>query len=327
MKNKEAHYSKSPLDQAGVTQKIQTMIVMKHTSLSPILTVSKQHLLHLNLWENTVRLSGMTQKDGKLEYHGVVEIGDNIQHNGGELDLSRVTFGCILVIVDIKDWLNGDTFPPHLVHMSLSQNHGPDEYVLVMMAGSQEWSTGEGQLLWDDNFTTTLERQMNVTVRGDGSKHHQSVGNFFGLGWMAKYEKNGNASYAKVAGKKGADKKLLKKLVEQLEQTFLSMTNTLNNIIPGVVAMGQCIPQALVDISARIGKEDHEKMVSFLEGMVTAFVCKNAQTKQVHFEKDCSFTLIGSPFATDRINTMGEFVFEFEWKQDEFIIPSAPTTP
>ena len=91
------------------------------------------------------------------------------------------------------------------------------------------------------------------------------------------------------------------------------MTQTLNDIIPGVVKKGQCIINDLVNISQKLGTEPHELLSALHEGMMTGMVCYNAQSGEFHFEKDSAFTFIGIPFGTDDINSMCLFVFEFVW--------------
>lgn len=54
-----------------------------------------------------------------------------------------------------------------------------------------------------------------------------------------------------------------------------------------------------------------DRIQCFNEGMVCAYICNDAQTFDRHIEKDCSYTMIGSPIAKDNINVMGKFVFEF----------------
>ena len=61
---------------------------------------------------------------------------------------------------------------------------------------------------------------------------------------------------------------------------------------------------------------NYARITPFNEGMVSEFVCHNAQTCEKHIEKDCSYTMIGSPITSDDINTGGNFLFEFEWNAD-----------
>ena len=73
--------------------------------------------------------------------------------------------------------------------MSLSAENGPDEYVLLMMAGTNNMREDKGQTRWDDVFVKNLKKYMKVTVKGDGTKHHGSVGKFRGFGCIAKFSK------------------------------------------------------------------------------------------------------------------------------------------
>ena len=160
---------------------------------------------------------------------------------------------------------------------------------------------------------------MKKTVKGDGSAHHNTVGNFFGFGWMAKYGLRGDFSYARVAMKKGKTLCDLKRLFTQFYIDLNCMTNMLNDIIPGVVEKGQCIANELKVLSQFFGKKSSERIKSFSKGMILGMVCHNAQTGKFHVEKDCSFTLVGIPFGADGINGNGMFVFEFVWGIDKFI--------
>ena len=59
---------------------------------------------------------------------------------------------------------------------------------------------------------------------------------------------------------------------------------------------------------------------SYAEGMVSAYICINAETYDLHIETDCAYTMIISPLCASGINANGKYVFEFEWKgEDEMI--------
>ena len=126
-----------------------------------------------------------------------------------------------------------------------------------------------------------------------------------GLTSMEGWEKN---HMVKVSTKEGYEKKL-KKLHRRIGNELVCMTNALNGYIPGLVMKGQCITQALVDISNNIGNECHEKFDCFGEGMVLGFVCKNDQTRCLHFD----------PFVSDGNNKMGDFMFEFSWASGKYV--------
>ena len=116
------------------------LIGTKHSSKTPVLTVSKKYLIQQNLWQNTIRLSGLNRVGNVLHYDGEVQIGANVPFSD-DIDLSTKNPACLLIIVDINDWMDGDKIPSDYVCMSLSENHGPDDFVLVMMAGTHHIKT------------------------------------------------------------------------------------------------------------------------------------------------------------------------------------------
>ena len=65
--------------------------------------------------------------------------------------------------------------------------------------------------------------------------------------------------------------------------------------------------------------QDSHFIRPFRQGMITGMLCNNAQTGDLHFEKDCSYTLIGIPHGTGGINSSGSFVFEFNWGTSKFV--------
>ena len=54
--------------------------------------------------------------------------------------------------------------------------------------------------------------------------------------------------------------------------------------------------------------------------MLCAYACNNAQTRDFHIEKDCSYTMIAVPMASQGINYLGSFQFEFEWNKNGGVI-------
>ena len=89
-------------------------------------------------------------------------------------------------------------------------------------------------------------------------------------------------------------------------------TNELNESLNNIVKYGLCITKTLSDISNQLGVEDHEKMESFNNGIISCFVCKNAQTMKIHMEKDCSYTTNLTPHLLQDYGDYN-FLFEFVW--------------
>ena len=135
--------------------------------------------------------------------------------------------------------MEGDKFPSDLFHVSLSEDHGPDEFVLLMMAGYHSMRVEKGQKCWDKHFVNKIQKNMNITVKGDGIVHFRSLGKYFGFGMMEKCNKKAVCSYARVVEKKQAKPKELNMLYQYLCVELDCMAQTLNDIIPGVVKKGQ----------------------------------------------------------------------------------------
>ena len=103
-----------------------------------------------------------------------------------------------------------------------------------------------------------------------------------------------------------------------MEQKLISHTTTfsdqLNSVIRGIVTGGQSICQALADITKGLTKSQMT-IDTLNEGILLAFICKNAETGNLHNEEDCSYTMIAKPFFDDTIKIYGDVNFEFQWNR------------
>lgn len=153
------------------------------------------------MWHNTIHLSVLKSVDKVLHYENDVHMGANVPF-ADDIDLSSVPLGCLLIIVDINNWLEEGKFPSDIIHMSLSEDHGPDNFVLVMMAATNPMRVEDGQKLWDHDFVNCIKSTLNLTMKGDGSAHFKSLGKYFGFGYMAKSNLSGICSYGRIKVKK-----------------------------------------------------------------------------------------------------------------------------
>ena len=293
------------------------------SSLTPILTISTDYLEIFGLWDNTIRLSCMARQKDSVEYSENACFGDNLigHMSCNILDLTQIQDQFILLLVDVDDWMTDGQFAEDIVPYSLSDNIGTaDDYVVVMMGTNQARSVPVCNQ-WSERFVESVEHYLNNTVKvtGNGSKHHHSVGKYFGLGTIAKYGKSGNVSYGPVAHKSGVDEKDRQQVADAIIQDITFMANELNLVISGIVEGGQCITQALIDHSKEIGNK-YETISTINQGMVTAYACKNAQTRDFHIEKDCSYTMIAVPWSIPGINSCGSFQFQFKWNNNGGVI-------
>ena len=74
-----------------------------------------------------------------------------------------------------------------------------------MVSGWNEKRNDMGQKDWDNMFVSYIESSLNDTVKGDGSKHFHSIGNYYGFGTIAKYNLSPSiSSYGPVKYNKNA---------------------------------------------------------------------------------------------------------------------------
>ena len=218
------------------------------------------------------------------------------------------------MISPAAEWLQDGKVPNSIVPVSVSGKvDSKDEYVVLMIA-----TDGERQaerMKWDNLFLKYIKSTMKVTLQGRGKIHNKSHGTYRGFGWSAKYSRNGNASYGRLATKKGVDGRNVSKLHNKVIDEIMYTCDNLNNIIPGVVKKGQSVATALLNHSQEVAPF-HQRLTSIHEGLLTGFVCENAYTIDLHVEDDCTYTLIGFPFGRDEINENTDTVFQFAWKED-----------
>ena len=157
---------------------------------------------------------------------------------------------------------------------------------------------------------------LNVTVKGDGKKHHGSFGLYLGFGFTNKYDTAENCTYGPVCVK---DKSSLNEFQENIDMEFKNFVNSLEKVIPGVVDKGQYIAKELEKISGLLSTVDSQVIKCFGGGFVTGMMNIDAQTSERHTEKDCSLTLIGVPHGVDKTTLHGNYVFEFYWGDGKYI--------
>ena len=76
------------------------------SSINPVITISKSYLRKLDLWENTVRLSGTRRSKSYVYYEGLTKYGLYLQ--GSDLphsfDLTLVKQRTIILLAYFKEW-------------------------------------------------------------------------------------------------------------------------------------------------------------------------------------------------------------------------------
>ena len=285
----------------------------KFPSLTTILTISKEKLVDLNVWDNCIILSGMHRDKHqviymKTSYGKIINRHDLSQ----PIDLHSLCNNCIVMVSDLDDWFLDGVLHGNIIPISLSNGLGIDDYVINMIASNKENNHLEG---WTDSLVADISTVMNVSVDNRyKTVHHGSIGMYLGFGWTAKYDRHREAgvTYGTFSPKKGICMKTLGHCKDFLVNNLDQFADELNKVIPDILKGGQAILLALVKISQQLCKDLPSNIIQELsQGILCAYVCKNAQTIMVHLEQDCAYTLIAVPLGMHDMNRKSKFVFEF----------------
>ena len=200
---------------------------------------------------------------------------------------------------------------------SVSTDKGGDDFVILMMCANPHRRI-DRECCWDKNFTTVIVNRMRKNLDPKGNKHYGSVGQYMGVGSTAKYTCEDGFSIGEFSRKKRITQTEFDELKDVIKSDLTFSGNVLNSIIKNITQAGQGINCELINVSMDIGKSDHV-IAPLYEGMVTAFICRNAQTRRMHCERDCSYTLIAIPHCIGDINKRGSYVFQFQCNTEKII--------
>ena len=279
--------------------------------LTPLLTVSEFLLEERGLLGNCIKLSGMTYGDS-ISHHHIVEVGGYVKSTlfSRPVSLDTIENQFIMILSDRDKWTINGKLPEHIVTVSISgpRKGSPDEYILLMIASNKTKNVSQ-ESLWSQKFVNCVKLCLKSNMKT--GRHNGSVGCYMGVGTTGKYQKVDGISYGEFSRRDATNIEHFSVLKHILEVDLSFAATELNSVIGGVVQAGQCITRVLINISKEI-YEGGGVITSLFDGMLSAYVCENAQTKCIHTEKDCAYTLIAVPCTTNRLCRKGMFVFQFE---------------
>ena len=245
-------------------------------------------------------------------YYCVPQIGEKIPRDILDtiVDVSEIPGQFVLLLGKLSDREIDVNFPKDIVTYTLSQNVGHDDYMVIMLASQKSGGRVKNRKPnWGSKFVGSIMKRCVCSVKGDGTKHHGCSGHYYGFFNTAKYAMKDKLSYGPFATNSSRPEQ------DHIGHDVEYFAQKLDNIIKDVVVGGQSVTQVLVDISNKIGI-DEAKIKCIKPGMVCAFACRNAVTRDSHIEKDCSYTMIATPEGSDHINDSGMFCFEFDWNNN-----------
>lgn len=197
------------------------------SSVNPLVTINKVSLKGFDE-RCIIYLNGVSLDDKGHIIYTDVSIGEEFTPYDGKepLRLRDINSKKFIMVTPFSDLLDigyfGEKTKSRYYTRSVSKkgrhNGKHDEYVIVLM-GSDCIHKGVGEdCMWTLSFYEQFKKNMKVNIRGDGVKHHESVGHYHGVGLTAKYSQQKIAEFAKL--KKGKHKLVF--FISYLDQLVFS---------------------------------------------------------------------------------------------------------
>lgn len=310
----------------------------------PLITIDETTLNGLFPKENRVVLSGLqysvssTKKISSISFNSRPKfVGNNVTqcvNNHKPINLKTIKHKKLIILSLRTEWYgNGSgmfTKSNGFFERSISKHkknakvQKEDEYIIMMIGSGNKYDQQVQDSLWSSNFVNTLKSMKSVNMVGNGSKHHQSYGRYYGLGIINKFssEKIGEFSNRKL---NMSNIKQVENLKSVLKQDFEVLHHRINRVIPNGTDSSFSLMTTMVDIVNDTSNDKVSSSVQMLcndnvnvgNGCLTGYVCENAETKEYHQESDNSYTCIGIPYVTKELkDKMGLYQFQFKWNMN-----------
>ncbi len=311
------------------------------TGCIPLLTISSKYLNNIFPTTNQIILNGLsfsvssTQKISKISFNTKPSfVGDNVHSflEDSSVHLSHIKHNKVIVLSYLHEWKNSNVFLNkngyYYVSLTPQKRKGKsnEDDLIVMMLGVHRKSKSQPDLkIFTKDFINTLTKNKSVTMRGDGKKHHQSMGKYFGVGIINKYSKEKIGVFSNTKAKESNNIQI-NELQNNVKTMFLSLHKSINSVIPNITQASFSLLNSLVKIvkTRRKGKYSHSinilknENTTFDHGCLCGYICENAETKEYHQENDSSYTSIGVPFFSDDVHSrFGNYRFQFKWNMND----------
>jgi hypothetical protein len=279
---------------------------------------------YLTLKGNCIVVSGMTRDnvntrnytDGGLTSFSKLNFGCNLQHikeDSSNVTLNNITGGFIIIICKVEELYSSEkdnlTFIPN--------NCNCKDFALLLLCTST-FSVSNGiqkQLCWHNSIDYKhLKKLKNSTVKRNSSHHYGSSGECFSFGLRNSYRTSpsGNVTLTRYAGDMDTNGYKYESYIwDSLYMAFQSF----NQIIHGVSSKINMTSRSMKKLSLNTELEQYTKIHSCntkngsTQYILSGNINVNATTKQLHCEKDTTYTTIHVPIQTD---TTAYITFQFQ---------------
>ena len=234
------------------------------------------------------------------------------------------------VFIPIPDFRNGIKMDNRIKTEYSKIKTLDDEFVMLMFAVNNKDETVTQESKWTLEFTEAFKHAMVVNMRGTetNTKHHGTMGDYYGIGVINKYALEDGISIGKFAGN-NRNNTHVRSAIDTIADDIAYTMSRLQRSFPLALYCGFILVNSLLQVSREFPSEC-SRFIDLIEDAreninkisVSNWVCENAQTKEFHQEYDSSYTMISVPFWD--VNTFeasktikGEANFLFKWTSND----------
>ena len=169
------------------------------------------------LKENTIVVGNPNirnqNKTSRIIFYNILSIGKNIKYKkrGGDMTINfyNTKKRSIYVMVHKKYLENFGKVKIHKYSNGNQRGRNPmkEKYAVLLVASLSEEKCEDENYYFDKKFVQNIKRILPNQIRNQGSKHHQSEGWIYSVGYAAKYDRIGidNMSFKKYVKSKYDD--------------------------------------------------------------------------------------------------------------------------
>ena len=205
-------------------------------------------------------------------------------------------------------------------------NQFDTDYVLIMFASNEMDTCLEDESKWNLEFSNEVRTALypNIRATPNNNKHHETIGNYYGMGIISKYALQDNISIGPFA-RNTINNKRAANVIPMLSADLEYVMTRQQRAFPLSLYCAFIVVNSMLQVTREYPKEC-SKLIEIIEEAqkninkvsVSNWICEEAETNLFHQECDSSYTLISVPFwdinCFKESNTLkGERNFIFKW--------------
>ena len=221
------------------------------------------------------------------------------------IDISQIKNNYVIIVAPKVQCLR--VLPQlHIISVGELYQHCPHDkvssgYVLLFIGRSNNNNSSVLQS-WNEKDFKYLKRSKNNVIR-KSNNHHCSVGHYFSFGNKAKFAIDDDSSIGTYASRQSSSNLTqteLCNIAKTFEHKCAMELNLAQENISEILPLNKLFVMPIVTAAHKGSVDINMKSplyepVSMQSGCWTSSICVNAETKELHNECDCTYTIITAP--------------------------------